>query len=169
MPWELPALMGEEAAQEGLARLRPFDLIGAAMTPEPGTDFGRVAALEAALYMSNQLLRDADWAGMAHGIEIRVPLVDTRLLAQVAPLLLHSGQPRAIGKEALAMAPRRPLPKLIRQRTKTCFTPPFAAWLGQIEGLDVWQQVPQLARPGCHWSRRLVYALATNTALWSGC
>jgi len=168
MPWELPALMGEEAAREGLARLRPFDLIGAAMTPEPGTDFGRVAALEAALYMRNQLLRDADWAGMAHGIEIRVPLVDTRLLAQVAPLLLPSGQPRPIGKEALAMAPRRPLPKKIRQRPKTGFTPPFTHWLGQVEGLDVWRQVPQLARPGCHWSRRLVYALAKNTALWSG-
>ncbi len=168
MPWELPALMGEEAAREGLERLRPFGLIGAAMTPDPGTDFGRVAALEAALYMRNQLLRDADWAGMAHGIEIRVPLVDTTLLSRVAPLLLASGQPRAIGKQALAMAPRRPLPALIRQRPKTGFTVPFADWLGQVEGLEVWRRVPQLARPGCHWSRRLVYALAQDASLWAG-
>ncbi len=168
MPWELPALMGEEAAREGLARLQPLDLIGAALTPEPGTDFGRVAALEAALYMRNQLLRDADWAGMAHGIEIRVPLVDTWLLAQVAPLLLASGRPRAIGKQALAMAPRRPLPAVIRQRPKTGFTVPFADWLGQVAGLDGWRRVPPLARPGCHWSRRLVYALAQDRTLWPG-
>ncbi len=167
MPWELPALMGEEAAREGLERLRPFGLISAAMTPDPGTGFGRVAALEAALYMRNQLLRDADWAGMAHGIEIRVPLVDTTLLSRVAPLLLASGQPRAIGKQALAMAPRRPLPAPIRQRPKTGFTLPFADWLGQVEGLDVWKQVPQLARPGCHWSRRMVYALGQDATLWA--
>jgi len=30
--------------------------------------------------MRNQLLRDADWAGMAHSLEIRVPLVDVELL-----------------------------------------------------------------------------------------
>ena len=88
MPWELPALIGDEAARAGLERLRALELIGEAMTLDPGTDFGRVAALEAGLYMRNQLLRDSDWAGMAHGIEIRVPLVDTKLLRHVAPLLL---------------------------------------------------------------------------------
>ena len=38
-----------------------------------------VQRLEKRLYLRNQLLRDADWAGMAHGVEIRVPLVDARL------------------------------------------------------------------------------------------
>jgi hypothetical protein len=58
----------------------------------------------------NQLLRDADWAGMAHGVEIRLPLVDTTLLETLAPVI---GQisPGA-GKVALAAAPssrgRRP-------------------------------------------------------------
>ena len=41
----------------------------------------RVAALELSWYMRNQLLRDADWAGMAHSLEIRVPLVDDVALA----------------------------------------------------------------------------------------
>lgn len=166
MPWELPALMGEEAAREGLERLLPLDVIGAALTPDPGSDFGRVATLEAALYMRNQLLRDADWAGMAHGIEIRVPLVDTELLRRVAPVLLAAPDPRAIGKQALALAPHRPLPAAIRHRPKTGFTVPFANWLGRIEGLDVWRRVPALAHPHCHWSRRLAYALARNAGLW---
>ena len=36
--------------------------------------------------MRNQLLRDADWAGMAHSLEIRVPLVDFTLLGALAPV-----------------------------------------------------------------------------------
>jgi hypothetical protein len=48
-------------------------------------DFDRVAALETALYMRNQLLRDADWAGMSHGVEIRVPYVDPFFLAALPP------------------------------------------------------------------------------------
>jgi asparagine synthase (glutamine-hydrolysing) len=166
MPWELPALMGEEASRAGLERLQALELIGEALTPDPGTDFGRVAALEAGLYMRNQLLRDSDWAGMTHGIEIRVPLVDTVLLQRVAPLLLAAGDARAVGKQALACAPHRPLPDAVRQRPKTGFTVPFADWLGRVDGLDVWKRVPALARSGCHWSRRLAYALAQDEALW---
>lgn len=165
MPWELPALMGEEQAREGLARLAPLDLIAAAMTPDPGTAFGRVAALEAALYMRHQLLRDADWASMAHGVEMRVPLVDTHLLRRIAPLMLRSGG-GDMGKQALARAPRKPLPDAVRQRPKTGFVVPFADWLGRIDGLDVWRSVPFLAQPGCHWSRRLAYALAQHSELW---
>jgi asparagine synthase (glutamine-hydrolysing) len=43
--------------------------------------------------MRNQLLRDADWAGMAHGIEIRVPLVDLTLLRAIAPAIERSRTP----------------------------------------------------------------------------
>ncbi|MGB4334136.1 MAG: hypothetical protein WBJ41_04770 [Chromatiaceae bacterium] len=37
-----------------------------------------------------------------------------------------------------------------------------------LAGLDGWRRVPPLARPGCHWSRRLVYALAQDATLWAG-
>ena len=40
--------------------------------------------LESSLYMRNQLLRDTDWASMAHSLEVRVPLVDSKLLSQFA-------------------------------------------------------------------------------------
>lgn len=46
-------------------------------------DFDRVAALsrmESRLYMGNMLLRDSDANGMAHGLEIRVPALDRRML-----------------------------------------------------------------------------------------
>ena len=56
--------------------------------------------MEAALYMRNQLLRDTDWASMAHSLEVRTPLVDAVLLQHVAAL----GPPDAElpGKQELA-------------------------------------------------------------------
>ena len=47
--------------------------------------------MESALYMRNQLLRDSDWAGMAHSLEIRVPMVDTELLRRLGPALQQRG------------------------------------------------------------------------------
>jgi asparagine synthase (glutamine-hydrolysing) len=104
----------------------PLGLIGAALTPDPGTPFSRVAALEASLYMRNQLLRDADWAGMAHSLEIRVPLVDSVLLRRVAPILARGWS--LDGKAVLARAPIRPLPGAVMVRPKTGFTTPVESW-----------------------------------------
>ena len=107
-------------------------------SPGPRGAFARVATLEASLYMRNQLLRDTDWASMAHGLEIRVPLVDAHLLAQVAPLTCQAfGQPQGQGhrdrtqtpKQGLALAPSQPLPDAIRNRPKTGFGTPLSHWL----------------------------------------
>jgi asparagine synthase (glutamine-hydrolysing) len=77
--------------------------------------------------MRNQLLRDSDWAGMAHGVEIRVPLVDVTLLEKIAPAIPSLASQS--GKAALAMAPSVPLPPEIVTRTKTGFGVPTGAWL----------------------------------------
>ena len=37
--------------------------------------------------MRNQLLRDTDWSSMAHGLEVRVPFVDAKLLERMAPAI----------------------------------------------------------------------------------
>ena len=37
--------------------------------------------------MRNQLLRDTDWASMAHSLEVRVPLVDAVLLEKARAAL----------------------------------------------------------------------------------
>jgi asparagine synthase (glutamine-hydrolysing) len=125
---ELPSLLGEEIAREGLARLDLLHLIERAVTPDPGNAFARVAALEASLYLRNQLLRDMDWASMAHSLEVRVPLVDAHLLRKVAPALVTR---RERGKQLLAAAPRPPLPAEVRERRKTGFTLPIKEWLTQ--------------------------------------
>jgi len=159
MPWELPSLIGERMAREGLERLNPLRGIGAVLQPDPGSDYARVATLEASLYMRNQLLRDADWASMAHSLEVRVPLVDIELLMALSPVLVSN--PGLKSKEVLALSPSVPLPDAVRERNKTGFSIPVGKWLEQDNGLDVWRRIPELARPGIHWARRWAYTTAS--------
>jgi asparagine synthase (glutamine-hydrolysing) len=123
---ELPSLLGADIAREGLARLDLLHLIERTVTPDPGNPFARVAALESSLYLRNQLLRDMDWASMAHSVDVRVPLVDAHLLRKVAPALVTR---RERGKQLLAAAARPPLPADVRERRKTGFTLPIKEWL----------------------------------------
>jgi asparagine synthase (glutamine-hydrolysing) len=125
---ELPSVLGEEIANEGLQRLDLLSLIERTVTPDPGTPYARVAALESSLYLRNQLLRDMDWASMAHSLEVRVPLVDAHLLRRLAPVLVTR---RGRGKQILANAPRPALPEAVRARRKTGFTLPIKEWLQQ--------------------------------------
>jgi asparagine synthase (glutamine-hydrolysing) len=130
---ELPALLGPDIAGEGLRRLDMMAIIERAVTPDPGNAYARVAALESSLYLRNQLLRDVDWASMAHSLEVRVPLVDAHLLKRLAPALVT--RPKR-GKQILADAPNDPLPPEIRNRRKTGFTVPIREWLrdeGSVE------------------------------------
>jgi len=71
--------------------------------------------------MRNQLLRDADWAGMTHSLEIRTPLVDVNLLTSIAGLLAN--------KQQMARTPVKPLPDAILNRPKTGFYIPVREWL----------------------------------------
>lgn len=132
LPHELARVMDPEMAREGLRRLRPLDRLAASLRPDPGSDMGRVCALESANYMRNQLLRDADWAGMAHGLEIRTPLVDIEVLTALAHVIptLAPG----VGKAALAKAPATPLPSEIIDRAKTGFGVPTGAWMAAAAG-----------------------------------
>ncbi|MGA2459159.1 MAG: asparagine synthase C-terminal domain-containing protein, partial [Terriglobales bacterium] len=135
LPQELPGLMDAEIAREGLRRLKPLRRLAASLTPDPRSDSARVCVLESAHYMRNQLLRDTDWAGMAHSLEIRVPLVDFTLLAALAPAIpaLTPGE----GKAALAKAPTSPLPNETVIRGKTGFGVPTGAWMNKVADEDL--------------------------------
>lgn len=164
LPAELPAMMDRGFVREGLRRLEPMRNLGDSLLPDPGSDMGRVCALESAHYMRNQLLRDADWAGMAHGIEIRVPLVDAELLRSVAPLVpaMQPGQ----GKALLASAPANPLPAEVVARAKTGFAVPTGAWLADSASSA---RAPAAASESKgltsrRWSRGVLAALAPGAA-----
>ncbi len=165
MPWELDGVLDPEIVARGLERLQPLPLIAVMLRPEPSTPFARVATLESSLYMRNQLLRDTDWASMAHSLEVRTPLVDSVLLDRLAPLGV--GAIRDAGKRLLARAPSQPVPAAITDRPKTGFTTPVAAWMAErVLGLPGTFSVPAArARTGKAqpWARgwsRLVAAEA---------
>ena len=140
-----------------MQRLDLLNLIEKAITPDPGTPFARVAALESSLYLRNQLLRDMDWASMAHSLEVRVPLVDAHLLRRLAPLIAGL---RGRSKELLAQTPRPPLPEPVRKRRKTGFTLPIKEWLRQETGGRV-----ELGKRS--WARRVYEVLfASDRGHW---
>jgi asparagine synthase (glutamine-hydrolysing) len=124
MPWELPHVMDPEMARAGWEALQPMVRLRAT-TAGLRTPANKVRALEMGWYMLNQLLRDADWAGMAHSLEIRVPLVDPVLLRGLAPALAGHAAP---DKRAMAGTPARRLPGAVLDRPKTGFFVPVERW-----------------------------------------
>jgi asparagine synthase (glutamine-hydrolysing) len=129
MPWELPEILDSQIARDGWEELKP--LMRLDQTIHGATsDRVRISALEMSWYMRNQLLRDADWAGMAHSLEIRIPLVDVELIRRVAPLLTEDFP----SKQDMAHTPHTPLPAEILSRRKTGFAVPVREWLMQAGG-----------------------------------
>jgi len=47
----------------------------------------QLAQIESIYYMRNQLLRDSDWSSMYHGVELRTPFVDTKLLESLKDIM----------------------------------------------------------------------------------
>jgi asparagine synthase (glutamine-hydrolysing) len=79
--------------------------------------------------MLNTLLRDSDFMSMAHGLEVRVPLIDHRLARRILALpgswKLNAGTPKPLLVKALSGQ----LPEKIVHRPKRGFTLPFDHWL----------------------------------------
>jgi asparagine synthase (glutamine-hydrolysing) len=130
LPSELQRFLDPALVKTGLRRLKPLQMLSSHLKPDPGTDTGRVCALESMHYLRNQLLRDADWAGMAHGVEIRTPFVDAGVLQALAPAVARILP--GMGKAALANAPSLPLPDEILRRAKTGFGVPTTTWTTKV-------------------------------------
>ena len=86
MPWELTDVLEPEVVAEGWQELQALDRLEASRRGA-GDERQIISALELQWYMRNQLLRDSDWAGMAHSVEIRLPYVDVPFFRAVAPLI----------------------------------------------------------------------------------
>jgi len=133
MPWQLSDVMDADMARDGLRTLMPRATLNQSVA-HIGSDRLKVSALETAFYMRNQLLRDSDWAGMAHSLEIRTPLVDIDLFRAMLPLIVGTMPP---GKRDMAAAAHPPLPDAVLNRPKTGFFVPVAQWLG-ARSLTAW-------------------------------
>lgn len=155
MPWELETLLPREMVRAGLAELDTIGRLERSIERLADPRL-KVTALEIAWYMRHQLLRDSDWAGMAHSLEIRVPFVDAVLLARLVPLLASGAPP---SKGDMADTCRTPLPDPVRHRAKTGFVVPVQEWVqGETKG------APAAAARGFRGWARLVYAQQAQAA-----
>jgi asparagine synthase (glutamine-hydrolysing) len=137
--------------------------------------WSQVSYAEARVYMHDVLLRDTDQMSMACGLEVRVPLLDHRLVEYVLGLpdrvKRHGTRPKALLADSLPLA----LPRQAADRAKMGFTLPFDRWmrgalkpvcerhLGSqgLDGRGIFRggEVPRLWRgfldgkPGITWSR----------------
>jgi asparagine synthase (glutamine-hydrolysing) len=98
-----------------------------------------LAQIESTTYLRNQLLRDSDWASMYHGVELRTPLVDSKLLFNLRSIIGYFRFYK--GKLLLANAPLKNLPKSIVHRKKSGFSTPVKKWIEEIETEKKWQNV----------------------------
>lgn len=149
MPFELPWLMGADAARVGMRRL---GAIPPAMNGNrPSSVGGQICMLDSTLYLKNMLLRDSDWTSMAHSLELRTPLVDAALLNALASM--HTMFKDGRGKRWLAGVPSNPLPASIAKRRKTGFSVPMTEWLASAVGsMDLrLRPIPGTEKP---WTRR---------------
>lgn len=127
LPDEISSVCPREFLKEGIDLSSLVIMIQNELAPDPGTDSFRVATLESSLYLKNQLLRDTDWAGMAHSVEIRTPYVDSFLVRKIANFL-----PRNVAtskREVLQSLPQKPLSNAILYRNKTGFSFPLESWI----------------------------------------
>jgi asparagine synthase (glutamine-hydrolysing) len=128
MPWELPAFLDPDLVRDGWERLNTLGQL-AGLCDSLDSARLKVSAMELCWYMRHQLLRDSDWAGMAHSVEIRVPFIDVDLLKNLAPML---AQRRPLTKRDVARSLRSKLPASILSRPKTGFSIPVREWLMEI-------------------------------------
>lgn len=111
--------------------------------PHQLTEMDQVSYLELTKYMRNQLLRDSDVMSMAHGLELRVPLVDSTLIEAVGSI--NSIIRHAPGKRLLLDAIPE-VPDWIANQPKRGFAFPFERWVSAewgdvFQSLDAWSPV----------------------------
>lgn len=125
LPEDLPDLLGASAARDAIESYAPLAHLRSGQAEVRPGDWERVQGFETRHYLRNQLLRDADWASMAHSLELRVPLVDVALHAALARASFEPA--RSSGKSALVRQIAPELPTSLLERTKSGFMVPTRA------------------------------------------
>ncbi len=119
-----PALLG---AAESAARGPVAEAL--AQLPAQVHPLNRMLYLEGKFFLTDHNLNYVDKVSMAHGVEVRVPLLDPELVALAARLPLHYKQRGHLGKWVLRKAMEPYLPRDVIYRAKTGFGAPLRGWL----------------------------------------
>jgi asparagine synthase (glutamine-hydrolysing) len=125
LPWELPKVMDPEEARIGLAELDVFEALRRSIRGIRDVSL-QICALDHQWYLRNQLLRDSDWASMAHSVELRTPLVDAWLLRDI--MRLRAAGLRAT-KSHVSACVNPHVHQVLKNRPKTGFSIPVTQWM----------------------------------------
>jgi asparagine synthase (glutamine-hydrolysing) len=131
MPWELNKILDESFAKEGIKELNILDSLKETFSEINNVHF-KISALETIWYLQNRLLRDVDWCGMSHSLEIRTPYIDTELLTAIVPML--NQEKNVANKNILKNSFAEYLPKEITKRKKIGFEIPLSNWTKEYLG-----------------------------------
>ena len=99
------------------------------MTESPSPDLNELSRTELQSFLPFNVLEYADKMSMAHGLELRAPFVDHRLVDYVATMPVDVKMRRGQSKWALRQALRDDLPSDVLTRPKSGLNPPLGAWL----------------------------------------
>jgi asparagine synthase (glutamine-hydrolysing) len=112
-------------APNGLPPERSLDL---AASTRDASDLSTVSAFELALFLGERLLRDSDAASMAVSLELRVPLLDHRVVEAVNAVP-DGARFRPLGKKELLKSLAMPhLDPALFDRPKAGFVLPIEVW-----------------------------------------
>jgi len=130
--------------------------------------------MEMNMYMQNQLLRDADVMSMAHGVEIRVPLLDDEVIKSslsLANQIKYSGK---LPKQFLIDTYKDELPEAIWNRPKMGFSFPFTEWLANSNfvkdmmmaaGKNTKHSYEMFLQGRLHWSHLMSLVILKNRGI----
>jgi asparagine synthase (glutamine-hydrolysing) len=130
VPWRA-ALIGRERVDAAALAGTPYVALvedARARAPRAGL-MSLVSYAEARTYMHDVLLRDTDQMSMAHGLEVRVPLLDHRLAEYVMGLPDEAKRPDERPKRLLMAALGEDLPSEIAEQPKRGFVLPLDLWM----------------------------------------
>lgn len=128
----------------------------------PGTErlqsFDEASWIELNMFMQNQLLRDVDVMGMAHGIEIRVPFLDKEFVELSMNINAKLKEEGPLPKQLLIDSFKDILPETIWNRPKMGFGFPFKKWLASSDFIKSLippsdRNYKSFASGSMHWSQ----------------
>ena len=124
----------DDAVKSRLLNERPDNAADRLLAPHWGQSRGwsplrRMLYLDQRVWLPDDLLVKADKMTMAHGIELRVPFLDHKLVEYAWSLPDSMKVRGAAGKHLLRQAVRGRIPQFVLDRQKKGFGTPTAAWL----------------------------------------
>lgn len=124
-------------------------------------DEERASWFEMNMYMQNQLLKDADFMSMSHGVEVRVPFLDLNFINLVNSIHPSIRYGEIQKKRLLIEAYKNELPQETWNRSKMGFTFPFQEWMRknkEISSPDLYQNKT---------AKKLISSFNENNLHWS--